>query len=59
MKSYVLLLAIAAAAFGQYTGPCTTSACGAGGNPCPRGYLCVPYPNFDPAQRKGCACSYG
>ncbi|KAK4245102.1 hypothetical protein C7999DRAFT_16703 [Corynascus novoguineensis] len=59
-KSAVLLvLGFAAAVLGQYTGPCSTSACGAEGKACPRGYLCVPYPSFDPAERKGCTCSYG
>ncbi|KAK0613732.1 hypothetical protein B0T14DRAFT_386812, partial [Immersiella caudata] len=42
----------------QYTGPCSNTACGDAGQPCPRGYLCVPYPNFNPAERKGCTCSY-
>lgn len=58
----LLLLVVAAFALqssAQYTGPCTTAACGASGKPCARGYLCVPYPNFNPAERKGCTCSYG
>lgn len=55
----VLLLAFGFTAFGQYTGLCSSAACGVDGKPCPRGYLCVPYPNFDPAQREGCACSHG
>ncbi|KAH6622501.1 hypothetical protein F5144DRAFT_329494 [Chaetomium tenue] len=58
-RSTLLLLALVAATFGQYTGPCSTSACGAEGKPCGRGYLCVPYPHTDPALRKGCTCSYG
>ncbi|KAK4150224.1 hypothetical protein C8A00DRAFT_18211 [Chaetomidium leptoderma] len=48
----LLAQAFVAIAFSQYTGPCSSSACGAEGKPCPRGYLCVPYPNFDPALRK-------
>ncbi|KAK4031591.1 hypothetical protein C8A01DRAFT_21217 [Parachaetomium inaequale] len=58
-KRALLLLAFVATSFGQYTGPCSTSAYGAEGKPCARGYLCVPWPTFDPAQRKGCTCSYG
>ncbi|KAK4236972.1 hypothetical protein C8A03DRAFT_16451 [Achaetomium macrosporum] len=58
-KATLLLLAVLPLSFGQYTGPCSTSACGAEGRPCPRGYLCVPYPKFDPSQRQGCACSHG
>jgi hypothetical protein len=58
-KSSILFLAFVSAVLSQYTGPCSTSACGAEGKPCPRGYLCVPYPHVDPALRKGCTCSYG
>ena len=53
------ILALATVSYCQYTGRCSTSACGAEGKPCPRGYLCVPYPNFNPADRKGCTCSHG
>ncbi|KAK0706189.1 hypothetical protein B0T26DRAFT_629645, partial [Lasiosphaeria miniovina] len=49
--------AFAALASAQYTGPCSQSNCGASGQVCPRGYLCVPWPSFDPALRKGCTCS--
>ncbi|KAK0639389.1 hypothetical protein B0T16DRAFT_298378, partial [Cercophora newfieldiana] len=50
--------ALAAVSSAQYTGPCSNNACGTQGLPCPRGYLCVPYPSFNPADRKGCTCSY-
>ncbi|KAB5585168.1 hypothetical protein GE09DRAFT_1069657 [Coniochaeta sp. 2T2.1] len=53
------LLALAATTQAAYTGPCSDQACGESARACPRGYLCVPYPNFNPADRKGCACSYG
>ena len=52
-------LALGAIVSGQYTGPCVASNCGASGKVCPRGYLCVPFPNFNPAERQGCTCSYG
>ncbi|KAH8902828.1 hypothetical protein BR93DRAFT_931695 [Coniochaeta sp. PMI_546] len=53
------VLSLSAISEAAYTGPCSDQACGATGKACARGYLCVPYPNFDPAQRQGCACSYG
>ncbi|KAK3312026.1 hypothetical protein B0H66DRAFT_101179 [Apodospora peruviana] len=58
-KVSLSLLALAAFASAQYTGPCSTSNCGATGKVCPRGYLCVPWPSFNPAERQGCTCSYG
>lgn len=42
----------------QYTGSCSASDCGASHKVCPRGYLCVPYPSFEPSLRQGCTCSY-
>ncbi|KAL0471164.1 hypothetical protein QR685DRAFT_276445 [Neurospora intermedia] len=50
--------AAASPATAAYTGPCSVTQCGASGVACPRGYLCVPWPSFDPAQREGCTCSY-
>ncbi|KAM7184252.1 hypothetical protein V8F20_012300 [Naviculisporaceae sp. PSN 640] len=58
-KVSLSLLAIVAVASSQYTGPCTASNCGASGKVCSKGWLCVPYPSFNPAERKGCTCSYG
>ncbi|EGO56150.1 hypothetical protein NEUTE1DRAFT_45259 [Neurospora tetrasperma FGSC 2508] len=50
--------AAASPAMAAYTGPCSVTQCGASGVACPRGYLCVPWPSFDPALREGCTCSY-
>ncbi|KAK3386775.1 hypothetical protein B0H63DRAFT_468366 [Podospora didyma] len=50
-------LAFAAITSAQYTGPCSANNCGASGTVCARGWLCVPWPSFDPALRKGCTCS--
>ncbi|KAK3493438.1 hypothetical protein B0T13DRAFT_450274 [Neurospora crassa] len=45
--------AVASPAMAAYTGPCSVTQCGASGVACPRGYLCVPWPSFDPALREG------
>jgi hypothetical protein len=58
-KPALLLLTLTISSLAQYTGPCSNSACGTEGKACPRGYLCVPYPNFDPTLRQGCTCSHG
>ncbi|KAK3990406.1 hypothetical protein QBC44DRAFT_325124 [Cladorrhinum sp. PSN332] len=58
-KSSICLLLFAAVSQAQYTGPCSASKCGADGRVCPRGFLCVPWPSFEPALRQGCTCSYG
>ncbi|KAK4167504.1 hypothetical protein QBC43DRAFT_311980 [Cladorrhinum sp. PSN259] len=58
-KSSICLLVFATLSQAQYTGPCSVSNCGATGKVCPRGYLCVPWPSFEPALRKGCTCSIG
>jgi hypothetical protein len=53
------ILSLAALSHAAYTGPCSDQACGETSKVCPRGYMCVPWPSFDPALRKGCTCSYG
>ncbi|KAH7627202.1 hypothetical protein SMAC4_12945 [Sordaria macrospora] len=60
LQTILILFGITAAApaMAAYTGPCSTTQCGASGVACPRGYLCVPWPSFDPAKREGCTCSY-
>ncbi|KAK0736531.1 hypothetical protein B0T21DRAFT_181626 [Apiosordaria backusii] len=60
MKFFVSTLVyclFAASSVAQYTGPCTANDCGASHKVCARGWLCVPYPSFDPATRQGCTCS--
>ncbi|KAK0667080.1 hypothetical protein QBC41DRAFT_279540 [Cercophora samala] len=47
----------AAVSAAQYTGPCSANDCGGSHKVCARGWLCVPYPSFDPAKRQGCTCS--
>jgi len=48
------------APFVPYTGPCSSTNCGATGLNCQAMHLlCVPWPHTDPALRKGCTCSYG
>lgn len=44
--------ALAVLSSAQYTGPCSNSAYGTSGLAFPRGYLCVPYPSFNLAERK-------
>ncbi|KAK4183725.1 hypothetical protein QBC35DRAFT_393246 [Podospora australis] len=58
-KPVFLLALCSSAVVAQYTGPCSASNCGADGRVCRRGWLCVPWPSFDPALRKGCTCSLG
>lgn len=55
--SLVAIFALVAASSAAYAGPCKADACGASGEVCGSGILCVPYPTFDPAEREGCTCS--
>lgn len=55
--NFVTMFALVAVSTAAYTGPCSANDCGAAGEVCGAGILCVPYPTFDPASREGCTCS--
>ncbi|TLD13020.1 uncharacterized protein PgNI_05055 [Pyricularia grisea] len=53
----IAILVTISLASAAYTGPCEESNCGASGQNCTSGYLCVPYPHMDQELREGCTCS--